>query len=38
MQTFFAVVFSPVVDCRSGYLYKYAKLVSSASTGCLTDR
>merc|ERR1711963_1071055 len=28
----------PPLPAKSGYLYKYAKLVSSASFGCLTDR
>jgi len=28
----------PPLPVKSGYLYKYAKLVSSASLGCLTDR
>jgi len=29
---------APPLPVKSGYLYKYAKLVSSASHGCLTDR
>merc|ERR1712113_471143 len=28
----------PQLNVKSGYLYKYAKAVSSASLGCLTDR
>merc|ERR1712050_169441 len=28
----------PPLNVKSGYLYKYAKAVSSASLGCLTDR
>ena len=27
----------PKLNVKSGYLYKYAKLVSPASEGCLTD-
>ncbi|MDZ7657952.1 MAG: dihydroxy-acid dehydratase [Fodinibius sp.] len=29
---------APPLDVKSGSLYKYAKLVSSASEGCVTDR
>mmetsp|Transcript_54724 Transcript_54724/g.158982 ORF Transcript_54724/g.158982 Transcript_54724/m.158982 type:complete len:573 (+) Transcript_54724:92-1810(+) len=29
---------APPLPAKSGYLYKYAKLVSSASYGCMTDR
>mmetsp|Transcript_17525 Transcript_17525/g.36502 ORF Transcript_17525/g.36502 Transcript_17525/m.36502 type:complete len:143 (-) Transcript_17525:189-617(-) len=29
---------TPALPVKSGYLFKYAKLVSSASLGCLTDR
>jgi len=28
----------PPLPAKSGYLYKYAKLVNSASEGCMTDR